>query len=147
MDSIFFLSNNELTIISTYIYLIIGKLEICKYLISKIDDKNPSDDNGWTPLHDAALEGSERICRLIMNKVENKRPLNTGGETPEDVAFGQGFRNIVELFYTHKEWQDKMVANAIKKMCPEYYEQNPDVNMIDLKPLSCGEERNDLFSF
>ena len=126
--------------------MIIGNLEICKYLINKIDDKNPSDENGWTPLHDAALEGSEKICRLIMNKVENKRPLDTGGRTPEDVAFGQGFRNIVELFYTHKEWQDKLVANAIRKMSPEYYEQNPDVNTIDLKPLSCGEERNDLFS-
>jgi ankyrin repeat protein len=79
-------------------------LEICKYLVNKIDDKNPSDMNGWTPLHDAALEGSEKVCRLIMNKVENKRPLNTRGETPEDVAFRKGFGNIVELFYTHKEW-------------------------------------------
>jgi ankyrin repeat protein len=30
-----------------------GYLEICAFLIMHLDDKNPGEKNGWTPLHRA----------------------------------------------------------------------------------------------
>ena len=34
-----------------------GNLELCEYVISKTTNKNPADDNGYTPLHQAAIDG------------------------------------------------------------------------------------------
>ena len=63
-----------------------------------IQEKNPSDLDGNTPLHHAAAMGwySEvgawwrskyiEICQFILNNVEEKHPVNAAGRTPLDVA-------------------------------------------------------------
>ena len=40
-------------------------LDICKLIISNIDDKNPKAEDGTTPLHAAKKEGHESVVRLL----------------------------------------------------------------------------------
>ena len=48
-------------------------LAICKIILDKVDTKNPADDEGWTPLHLAAL-GDYRshldLCQIILKKID-----------------------------------------------------------------------------
>ena len=45
-----------------------------KYLIENIQDKNPADNNGWTPFYEAANAGNFDIFKLIAGNIENKNP-------------------------------------------------------------------------
>ena len=46
-------------------------------------DQNPANEDGTTPLHDAAIEGHLDIVRLILANVEDKNPADSeSGETP-----------------------------------------------------------------
>ena len=51
-----------------------GHTEICKLIVDRLEDKNPSDNIGWTPLHEAAGNGQIEICKILMNNLENKNP-------------------------------------------------------------------------
>ena len=73
-----------------------GKLDICKLIIQKTDNKNPTaaqyktkfmesptrmngtpihpelmDEWKWTPLHIAAMNGKLEVCRLILDNIEH----------------------------------------------------------------------------
>ena len=79
-------------------------LEISRLIIENVDDKNPTDEDGGTPLHEAARlswkDGFE-IFRLIMGNVEDKNPVSVYGESPGDYARNMGHRenrDIIQLF-------------------------------------------------
>ena len=57
-------------------------LEICRLIIENVEEKNPKDHYGVTPLHRAAKEGHLEICRLIIENVEEKNPKRDNGWTP-----------------------------------------------------------------
>ena len=81
-----------------------GHLQTCQYIIGKvedkmpkskklhlsvgtelmenIDDKNPMDTKGTTPLHLAAADGHFAVCLAIINQLEDKNPKDIIGETP-----------------------------------------------------------------
>ena len=63
--------------------------------MEKLENKNPGDNDGYTPLHDTALGGHLEVCRAIMEKLENKNPRDNFGETPKDMAHTL---MIMELF-------------------------------------------------
>ena len=65
--------------------------------MGQVDDQNPADYSGSTPLHLAAREGLEDICRLIMGRVENKNPANHAGWTPLHLAVTHGHSNVCRL--------------------------------------------------
>ena len=44
--------------------------------MENIEDKNPGDYDGWTPLHCAALSGHLNVYELIMKTQVNKNPRN-----------------------------------------------------------------------
>ena len=46
-----------------------GHLEVCQWIIEIIDDKNPPNINGTTPLHFAAEIGHLAICKLILEHI------------------------------------------------------------------------------
>ena len=73
-----------------------GHLEICKLIIENVEDKNPGDKLGWTPLHLAAKNGHLEICKLIIANVDDKKPLTRQGKTPRNVAH----RDVRHLFET-----------------------------------------------
>ena len=59
------------------------------------DDKNPADEDGMTPLHNAALQGHVEVCDLIIQNVKNKHPRDNDGKTPLDYAQQE---DVTELF-------------------------------------------------
>ena len=50
--------------------------------IHLIEDKNPPDEDGWTPLHIAAKLGHVDVCKLIAKNVEDLDLKNNDGDTP-----------------------------------------------------------------
>ena len=54
-----------------------------RYRRTPIEDKNPTDTAGWTPLHCAAQNGYEEIYNLIASQVVDKNPRASDGTTPE----------------------------------------------------------------
>ena len=51
-------------------------------------DKNPSDNNGWTPLHYAARDGQFQLFRYIFDLATDKNPMNNNKDTPLHLAAG-----------------------------------------------------------
>ena len=43
-------------------------------MLENIKDKNPKNNDGWTPLHTAAEKGHEGIYKMIMDEVQEKNP-------------------------------------------------------------------------
>ena len=48
-----------------------------------VQDKNPSDNDGRTPLHFAAMKCHEDLCKLIMDSLDEKNPVDNVGNTPK----------------------------------------------------------------
>ena len=67
-------------------------------IMENLDNKNPRNLDGDTPLHHAAAGGHRNLCKLIMNNVIEKNPKNNNGKTPRDkaVEFVSEFLNIFE---------------------------------------------------
>ena len=43
-----------------------GRYEVYKYIGDNVEDKNPCDGHGWTPLHSSASVGNVAICEYIL---------------------------------------------------------------------------------
>ena len=51
-----------------------GRIDICRLIIQKAENKNPSEwHQGFTPMHAAAKEGHWRICQLILDSTARHR--------------------------------------------------------------------------
>ena len=75
-----------------------GHLEICKFLMMNIADKNPSNNtNGATALHVAAWSGQLEVYKLVMQSVVDKNPMNRFGQTPLHLAANAGQLEICRL--------------------------------------------------
>ena len=74
-----------------------GHFEICRMIVERVEDKNPSEYNGWTPLHHAARNGHLEICELIIERVEEENPANNIGQTPLHFAIKYGHLDICRL--------------------------------------------------
>ena len=57
-------------------------MEIVKYIVNHLEDKNPADNEGWTPLHIAAQERHLEIVKYISQHLEDKNPAKNDGKTP-----------------------------------------------------------------
>ena len=62
-----------------------------------VEEKNPADVGGWTPLHCAAELGDLEICRLIANSIEDKNPVTANGATPLLLARQSGCEHVIRL--------------------------------------------------
>ena len=71
-----------------------------KHLCNLLQDKNPSDDNGVTPLHSAAETGQIDIVKYLVQFLDNKHP-KTGSywkyKTPLDWAKEEGKTEVVNF--------------------------------------------------
>ena len=76
-----------------------GHSEVCRLIIENVEDKNPADNFGDTPLHLAAKKGSLDICKMILPKVKDKNPVSrVNRKTPLDLARLGGFEDVILLF-------------------------------------------------
>ena len=81
-----------------------GHFEICKFIIEKINVKNPRNSrNGTTPLHMAAVNGHTNVCRLIIDLVVDKNPRNDNGITPLHWAAEDGHFETYKLIFENAE--------------------------------------------
>ena len=93
-----------------------GYLEICKLLVSKVEERNPSDKKGQTPLHAAARGGYLENYKFIAERVENKNPEDVFGRTPLSLAKSNGHYEICRLIRTfNKEQNNPNLSNSEKK--------------------------------
>ena len=78
----------------------LGRIDIVKYVMSKVSNIIPKDNHGQTPLHIAATFGKLDVVKLIMEKLEIKSPKDNNGKTPLHNAARNGnlivFKYIVE---------------------------------------------------
>ena len=67
-----------------------------------IEVKNPTTTEGWTPLHQAALNGHFDICELIIDYVVDKHPnftdSNFTDSTPLQQATRKSHFRVCKLF-------------------------------------------------
>ena len=62
-----------------------GHVNIRKFILDNVGDKNPANNMGDTPLHYAAKTGQLKVCQLIISHLAsqvNKNPRNNYGDTP-----------------------------------------------------------------
>ena len=87
-----------------------GHLLICSVIMDEIQDKNPGDGAGATPLHVAAEEGHLEAFEMIMNKAGSDiNPSENYGWTPLHGAAKFGQREMCKFI------ADKIEPMKIKK--------------------------------
>ena len=59
-------------------------MPLCWFIIITVEQKNPRDHKGETPLHLAAKKGHLDVCKLIVESMLNKNIENIQGHTPTD---------------------------------------------------------------
>ena len=74
-----------------------NRMEIFKLIFDNVEDKEPKDNNGRTPLHHAAKYGHLEVCKLIIGEIEDKNPTDTAGWTPLHCAAQNGYEEIYNL--------------------------------------------------
>ena len=76
----------------------IGNLDVCRLIIENVEDKNPADVRGDTPLHEATIFLHLDVCRLIVKNVKDKNPPNHVGKTPKYYIKEFECKELIELF-------------------------------------------------
>ena len=89
-----------------------GYFSVCKALVENLDDKNPGDWDGCTPLHLAVVWGSFDICKLIIDNLVIKNPADKRGWTPLHSAARYGLPKFILLF---ENAEDKNPATLDRK--------------------------------
>ena len=91
-------------------------------------DKNPMDENGWTPFHLAAKHGHEEVCQLIMENIPEINPPGCNSKaTPLHLAAWNGHLSICKMII--EKLPDKSVKHVNLK------------DGIDNTPLHLAAER------
>ena len=75
-----------------------GHLEIVKFIAPMIEDKNPKNENGATPLHYAALLGHKEVVKYLVTVVADKHPIDCSGRSPGYLAIQNGHMEIANIF-------------------------------------------------
>ena len=80
-----------------------GNTEICKFIVKNLENKNPGDDKGVTPLHVAARCGKEDVCRFLMDNLVDKNPQANNGITPLHEAASYGCLDVCQLIIKNRD--------------------------------------------
>ena len=78
---------------------------IVKLIIEKVQNKNPADYNGTTPLHCAALRGDIDLFNLILEHAANKNPNSPTHRTPLHLAAREGHVKVCKAILENVEDQ------------------------------------------
>ena len=102
-----------------------GSIELCKHVIEKTGEHNPSivkniplllvggyaTATGYTTLHFAAEHGYLDVAKLIINRVVDKNPIDSQENTPLHFAARQDDTAVYKLFLNNTE--NKMPENIM----------------------------------
>ena len=90
----------------------LGNIKICKLFIEKFLLKNPADEKGITPLHNAAKEVNFDLFMLIAQSIFDINPkTNYDGSTPLHFAAYEGHHNICQAIIEDDRTLDKNPQN------------------------------------
>lgn len=82
-----------------------ASLEVARVLIKNGADVNSRADNGFTPLHEAAMRGSKEITELLLEHgAEASTMVSSGshkGKTPLDLALQGKHTDIIDILRKH----------------------------------------------
>ena len=73
-------------------------LQVYRLIMHEVEDKNPKNQDGYTPLHKAVIARNFNLCTLIVEKIQEKNPADDGGQTPLHLAAFEGNLDICKLF-------------------------------------------------
>ena len=65
------------------------------------EEKSPRANDGFTPLHVAALTGHLDVCKYIMEIIDDKSPRNNFGQTPIDLARIGNQQKVVDFIQSY----------------------------------------------
>ena len=74
-----------------------GDVSTYMKLVENKEDKNPEDEEGFTPLYHAAEKGHFTLCEFIIARVADKNPGKSNGNTPLHIAAQNGHYDICKL--------------------------------------------------
>ena len=74
-----------------------GDIQAVKQHLAAGTDVNAKDDDGWTPLQDAATFGHKEIVELLITKGADVNAKTEDGETPLHTAVSNDHKEIIEL--------------------------------------------------
>ena len=84
-----------------------GKIEICQFIIADLNDKNPKNKDGVTPVTPLYLAancfGYLEICKLIIKNIQDKNPTDLDGQTPLEIAAKKGQLEMCKLLMSNVE--------------------------------------------
>ena len=83
-----------------------GKSKMVKFFIDNfaLEDRNPQDNFGWTPLHIASRFGHFKVFKLLFKNIEGeKNPEDYQGWTPLHCASKYGHFRIFKLLFNNIE--------------------------------------------
>ena len=143
-----------------------GHIEIVRYLLSRLDDKNPRNHLGNTPLHRAADIGNCNIVKMIITQVEDKNPKNANRRTPLHYAAVRGhfevFKIIAETVNANeknpkdaKGWTPLHFAagkghlEIVQYLLPLLKDKNPK-NKLGITPLNyamANQQRDEVIQY
>jgi ankyrin repeat protein len=72
-------------------------LDIAMYLVDRINNKNPKNNLGTTPLHEAAKKGHINVVKYIVANIDEKNPSDKRGNTPRKLAISNQHFDIAKL--------------------------------------------------
>ena len=85
---------------------------MCHLILDRCEDKNPADQEGVTPLHEAADGGHQEVCHLILERCEDKNPADVGGHTPlHDPAEG-GHLEVCHLYWNDVRTRTELMTTV-----------------------------------
>ena len=93
-----------------------GYFSVCKALVKNLEDTNPGDWNGSTPLHTAV--GNYDILKLLIDNATIKNPADNSGMTPLHWAAREEMSKFKLIF---ENAEDKNPADFTFKQTPLHY--------------------------
>ena len=93
----------------------LGNIEIYELISKELEDKNPKDRYGHTPLHHAVKRGSYEICQFITKNTQNLESLDVLGNTPLKLAEARGSKEISKLLKTSIKEQREVPRKSKKR--------------------------------
>ena len=88
-----------------FIAVYFGHLDVVKYLVDNLENKNPTFDGTFSLLHMAAINGQLDIVKYIMSEVVDINPKDDYGHTPLHMAADYGRLDVVK--YIMEKLEDK----------------------------------------
>ena len=93
-----------------------GHFDIFFLTLPNVQDKNPGNNIGLTPLHIAAAKGYIGICKYIVEFLDDVNPRSNNGHTPLGLAFIKRRFKIYELLRKRKiEFQLKVYEQGYEQ--------------------------------